>query len=140
MFRPVTAVSMLICTSWYCESAYALESSQSSISPLATLGKLAVALILVLVVFWVFARVMRQLNGAKGAIHSGLKIVGALSLGQRERVIVVQAGDEQLVLGVTASQINTLHVLAAPLSTGGDDANGDFRQKLSAALKRQVAD
>lgn len=140
MFRLVTAVSMLICTSWFCESALAVESSHTSISPLATLGKLAVALILVLLVFWVFARVMRQLHGAKGAIHNGLEIVGALSLGQRERVVVVQAGDEQLVLGVTASQINTLHVLATPLSTGSDDANGDFRQKLSAALKRQVAD
>ena len=140
MFRLVTAVSMLICTGWFCESALAAESNHTAISPLATLGKLAVALILVLLVFWVFARVMRQLHGAKGTIHSGLKIVGALSLGQRERVIVVQAGDEQLVLGVTASQINTLHVLTTPLSSGGNDANGDFRQKLSAALKRQVAD
>ncbi len=140
MFRLVTAVSMLICTGWFCESALAAESSHTTISPLATLGKLAVALILVLLVFWVFARVMRQLHGAKGAIHNGLKIVGALSLGQRERVIVVQAGDEQLVLGVTANQINTLHVLATPLSTGGSEEIGDFRQKLSAALKRQVAD
>ena len=140
MFRFVTAASMLICTGWFCGSALAAESNPPAISPMATLGKLALALILVLLVFWVFARVMRQLNGAKGAIHSGLKVVGALSLGQRERVIVVQAGDEQLVLGVTASQINTLHVLATPLSSGGNQEIGDFRQKLSAALKRQVGD
>ena len=140
MYRLVTAVSMLIGTGWFCESALAAESNLSSISPLATLGKLAVALLLVLLVFWVFARVMRQLHGAKGAIHNGLKIVGSLSIGQRERVIVVQAGDQQLVLGVTASQINTLHVLATPLSTGSCEEFGDFRQKLSAALKRQVTD
>lgn len=140
MFRLVTARSVLICMGWFCNSAAAAESNHTTISPLATLGKLAVALILVLLVFWVFARVMRQLHGAKGVLHSGLKIVGALSLGQRERVIVVQAGDEQLVLGVTANQINTLHVLTTPLSSGGGEEIGDFRQKLSAALKRQVAD
>lgn len=139
MYRLVTAVSMLICTGWFCESALAAEPGHTDISPLATLGKLAVALILVLLVFWVFARIMRQLHGAKGAVHSSLKIVGALSLGQRERVIVIQAGDEQLVLGVTASQINTLHVLSKPLIDGSSEEIGDFRQKLSAALKRQVA-
>ncbi|ASJ71782.1 flagellar biosynthetic protein FliO [Granulosicoccus antarcticus] len=140
MFRLVTARIALIGAGWFCDSAFAAETGNVVISPLATLGKLAIALILVLLVFWVFARVMRQLQGARGVIHSGLKVVGALSLGQRERVVVVQAGDAQLVLGVTATQINTLHVLTTPLSNNGTAEIGDFRQKLSAALKRQVAD
>lgn len=138
MSRLVTAVGVLGCTGWFCDSTFAAEPNHVAISPLATLGKLAVALILVLLVFWVFARVMRQFHGVKGNLHSGLKFVGSLSLGQKERVIVIQAGDEQLVLGVTANQINTLHVLATPLSNGGNEEIGDFRQKLSAALKRQV--
>jgi flagellar protein FliO/FliZ len=67
-----------------------------------------------------------------------LKIVGALSLGQRERVVVVQAGSEQILLGVTATQINTLHILDKPLSTGDISEVSEFKQKLSAALQRQV--
>lgn len=140
MFRLPAASFLLWCGACLGNTAIAEETSRPVISPLATLGKLAIALLLVLLVFWVFARVMRQMQGTRGAIHSGLRIVGTLSLGQRERVVVVQAGEEQLVLGVTASQVNTLHVLSRPLATSGQEELSDFRQKLSAALKRQVAD
>lgn len=119
--------------------ANAAEGTRNVISPIATLGKLAMALLLVLVVFWVFARVMRQLQGAQGGLHEGLRFVGSLSLGQREKVVVIQAGDKQLVLGVTATQVNTLHVLDTPLIGNTQEDNGDFRHKLSAALKRQVS-
>jgi len=138
MFRLPTASFLLLCGICLGNTAVAAESSRPVISPVATLGKLAVALLLVLLVFWIFARVMRQLQGTRGTLHSGLNIVGTLSLGQRERVVVVQAGDEQLVLGVTASQVNMLHVLARPLASTNPEELGDFRQKLSAALKRQV--
>lgn len=139
MFRLPTASCLLLSGLAADRVALAAETARPVVSPLATLGKLAVALLLVLAVFYVFARVMRQVQGGRGAMHSGLSIVGSLSLGQRERVVVVQAGEQQLVLGVTANQVNTLHVLAHPLSTGGTSEDlGDFRQKLSAALKRQV--
>ncbi len=119
---------------------HAQESARTVISPLATLGKLAAALLVVLCVFWVFARVMRQLQGHQaGGLQHGLKVISTLSVGQRERVIVVEVGDEQLVLGVTATQINTLHVLNTPLTEGravGDQT--DFRQKLTAALNNRI--
>jgi len=123
-----------------CPSAaiHAADSTRVVISPLATLGKLAVALVIVLAVFWVFARVMRQLQSGRGGAHRSLKVVGGLSLGQRERVVVVQAGDEQLVLGVTSTQISLLHTLSTPLSVPPIEDVGDFKEKLSAALKRQV--
>lgn len=130
-----------VCLLWMsiASNSFAAETGRAVISPLVTLGKLAVALIIVLAVFWLFARVMRQVQNFQGDMHQGLKIVGALSVGQRERVIVVQAGEEQLVLGVTSSQINTLHVLQKPLQSVADQSSqGDFRSKLSAALSRQV--
>ncbi|MFK8079291.1 MAG: flagellar biosynthetic protein FliO [Granulosicoccus sp.] len=115
------------------------EPVRTVVSPLVTLGKLAVALVVVLVVFWLFARVMRQFQGFQGGMHHGLKIISALSVGQRERVIVVQAGEQQLVLGVTSSNINTLYVLERPLAEGTTPSgSGDFKNKLNAALKRQV--
>lgn len=119
-------------------ATYAAEPTRAIVSPLATLGKLAVALVVVLGVFWVFARVMHKLQAGQSGAHNGLKVIGGLSLGQRERVVVVQAGEEQLVLGVTSSQINMLHTLTTPLSLSASEDVGDFRKKLSAALKKQV--
>ena len=42
-----------------------------------------------------------------------VKIVSSSSIGQRERVVVIDVNGTWLVLGVTSSQINTLHTLPA---------------------------
>lgn len=113
------------------------ESSKAVISPLSTLVKLSVALAIVLVVFWLFARIMRQVHGYNGQANGALKIVGSLSMGQRERVVILQVGGEQLVVGVTANQINTLHVLDNPLPAEQSTETDSFKEKFSTALKRQ---
>jgi len=138
MFRFSTICCGLLLVLCPSVAIHAADSTRAVVSPLATLGKLAIALIIVLAVFWVFARVMRQLQTGRGGAHRSLKVVGGLSLGQRERVVVVQAGDEQLVLGVTSTQINILHTLSTPLSVPPTEDVSDFKVKLSAALKRQV--
>jgi flagellar protein FliO/FliZ len=47
-----------------------------------------------------------------------VKVVSSSSVGQRERVVVVEVGATWLVLGVTPSQINTLHTLPAQTVSG----------------------
>jgi flagellar protein FliO/FliZ len=42
-----------------------------------------------------------------------VKVVSSSNIGQRERVVVVDVNGTWLVLGVTSSQINTLHTLPA---------------------------
>jgi flagellar protein FliO/FliZ len=37
-----------------------------------------------------------------------LRVVSAVMVGQRERVVIVELGDEWLVLGVTAQSVNLL--------------------------------
>jgi len=136
-------------------------------SPLGTLLRLLAALAIVLVAFWGCARLMRRLNGIGGGAHGGLRIVGGLSLGHRERLVVVQAGEEQLLLGLSAGRIERLHLLERPLAAasaasvgaarsgdpegvpvagasaaskalGVDGDGGDFRTRLLAAMHRQV--
>ena len=77
-----------------------------ALSSLAVIGVL-------LVLGWV----LRRLRGA--ALLGGskqLKIVASLTLGQRERVVVVQVGEEQWLLGVTTQQISGLGKLDQPLT------------------------
>jgi len=40
-----------------------------------------------------------------------LRRIATLTVGTRERVLIVEAGDQWLVLGVTAHNIQTLHTL-----------------------------
>lgn len=57
--------------------------------------------------------------------HGGniVKVVSSASLGQRERVVVVEIDGTWLVLGVTGSQVQTLHTLPAR-PTGAHAADG----------------
>lgn len=138
MIRVLPACLVLVLAFLPWASVCAQDPPSTVISPLATLGRLTVALFFVLIVFWVFAKLMKKLQVGQGATSNGLSVVGALPLGQREKIVVVQVGSEQILLGVTSSNISMLHTLGKPLSTDEVSELGDFKQKLSAALQRQV--
>ncbi|WP_417614585.1 flagellar biosynthetic protein FliO [Oceanisphaera sp.] len=76
----------------------------------------ALSSLLVIGVILVLGWLLRRLRGA--ALLGGsrqLNIVASLALGQRERLVVVQVGEEQWLLGVTAQQISGLGKLEHPL-------------------------
>ncbi|MDR3054439.1 MAG: flagellar biosynthetic protein FliO [Zoogloeaceae bacterium] len=69
---------------------------------------LALAFIVGLLV--VLAYVARKFLGGKAFGQGGrLKLLGGLALGPRERIVLVEAGDDLLVVGVVPGQIRTLH-------------------------------
>jgi flagellar protein FliO/FliZ len=97
-----------------------------------TLGLVAVLLIIGAVA-WLVKRLGFVHTGARGR----MKIVGGVSLGTRERVVLLQVGEEQLVLGVAPGQIRTLHVMdePLPLEEGGERADISFSSRLQSVMK-----
>ena len=83
---------------------------------------------------WVLRRTLRGVVGTDGA----LRVVGALSLGARERVLLLQVGSRQLLLGVSPGRIQTLYVLEDPLEVPATErrAGRDFAAHLSGLLTR----
>jgi|GEM_PF-1296887 len=79
-------------------------------------SSMIVSLLMVLVLIVICAFILKRFNLVQQG-GSQLKVVASLSLGSKERVIVVQAGDQQFVLGVTSQQINLLEKLSEPLAT-----------------------
>lgn len=81
---------------------------------MATLGKTAAALALVLVMILVAAALMRRwwLPHQRQGRH--LRVVGSTAVGTRERVVIVEVEETWLVLGVGTGQVNKLHELPAP--------------------------
>ncbi len=72
----------------------------------------SVGLLIVLSIFFLCAWGVRKLSGITvGGGSEKMRIVGGLSLGMREKVILLQVGKKQLILGVTPGRIDTLHVL-----------------------------
>lgn len=96
---------------------------------------LLVVLLGVLALAWLLKRVGR-LQGGNGALMA----LGGLSLGPRERVVLVQVGREQLLIGVAPGQVQALHVLDQPVETGplereSGGKQSPFRDRLLGALQ-----
>jgi len=79
---------------------------------------MAVVLGLIFLCAWLARRFGLQRFGGGHVV----KVVSSSSVGQRERVVVVEVGATWLVLGVTPSQINTLHTLPAQAVPGSAPA------------------
>ena len=51
-----------------------------------------------------------------------MRVVGGVSVGTRERVVVLEVADTWLVVGVAPGQVQTLHTLPRQESAGGNGA------------------
>lgn len=79
-------------------------------------SSMILSLLMVLVLIFICALIMKRFNLVQQGV-SQLKMVASLSLGSKERVVVVQVGEKQFMLGVTSQQINLIETLPEPLLT-----------------------
>src|SRR5690606_41377215 len=83
------------------------------------------------------ARRLNDLDGSGGG-HPGLRIVGALAQGPRDRLVVVDVGGPQLLLGVGAGGPRTLHTLDQPLTDTPARSAPAFAQLLAQHLGKKT--
>jgi len=116
------------------------SSDIAMVEPLSTsyLMKLTGGLILVVAAIFCLAWVLKRLKLTQHSQHGLLKIVAGLPLGTRDRIIVLQVGEEQLLLGLSPGRIEKLHTLASPLVDQDDQsAMTPFAEKLQGLLNRE---
>lgn len=102
------------------------------------LASVALGLVLVVALILVLAWFMRRFNQGGIFNNSAIKIMAAMPLGTRERLLVVDVAGQQILLGVTATQINTLHVFSDPVIEANNPASSsDFGRKLLAVLQQK---
>ena len=71
----------------------------------ATLG-----LAVVIAMIWGAAWLTRKLSPTTSSSRSPIKLLATQAVGQRERVVLVEFGDNWLLLGVAPGRVNTLHI------------------------------
>jgi flagellar protein FliO/FliZ len=82
---------------------------------------LAAVLALLGATVWVSKR-LRVTHRLRGGL---IEVVSGLSLGARERVVLLRVGSDQVLVGLSPSGMRTLHVLGT-----GESANPDFSNYL----------
>ncbi|TAN70672.1 MAG: flagellar biosynthetic protein FliO [Methylobacter sp.] len=81
----------------------------------------SIGLLIVLAIFFLCVWGMRKLSGMTADGTEKMRVVGGLSLGMREKIVLLQVGKKQLILGVTPGRIDTLHVLEGDDCLGGNE-------------------
>lgn len=105
-------------------------------SPVTSLGQTAAALLFVLLLIWGCAWVVRRFlhHGALG-LPSHARVISAISLGGRERLVIVELGEEWLILGVSSASVTLLRVLPKPEQVQSSLPNTLFTAKFKEFLR-----
>ncbi|EPJ80389.1 MULTISPECIES: flagellar biosynthetic protein FliO [Pseudomonas] len=106
------------------------------------LAQLVLGLLLVLgLIFflaWLLRRVQQAGPSGKGQV---IDIVGSRALGPRDRLVLVQVGNEQILLGLSPGTITALHVLKEPVQVPSTEpASPEFAQRLMELLGKDQKD
>jgi flagellar protein FliO/FliZ len=109
----------------------------NGVSGSAYLMQLSIGLLVVLVGIIALAWFMKRMSGIQHSSGGNLRVLEGLAIGPRERIVLLQAGKEQLVVGVAPGVIQTLHVLNETVDASEAATTPDFAKRLSEALKRR---
>ncbi|MGA8708464.1 MAG: flagellar biosynthetic protein FliO [Steroidobacteraceae bacterium] len=107
---------------------FAVPGAQSATKPV--IGTLRVTLAMCLVLGAVLAAgwFMRRMRGASSAGETGLRVLAQVSLGARERAVLLRVGARQILVGVAPGSVRTLHVLDATAAIATDSPAMEPRQ------------
>jgi flagellar protein FliO/FliZ len=106
------------------------------------LTQLVLGLLLVLGLIFFLAWVLRRVQQATPRGGQVIEVVGSKVLGPRDRLVLVQVGSEQILLGLTPGRITPLHVMAQPVDVPAtaQQATPEFAQRLMELLGKDQKD
>ncbi|KAF1067517.1 MAG: Flagellar protein FliO [Pseudomonas citronellolis] len=107
-------------------------------SAAAQLLQLLFGLVLVVVLIFVLAWLVRRVQQITPRGNQAIKLVSSQALGPRDRLLLVEVGGEQILLGISPGRITPLHVLKEPVELGpkSDAAPPEFAQRLLEMLNK----
>lgn len=128
LFKPA-ALSMLV----LCGPVHAAPPTPAG-SGLQLLFGLVVVLGLLMGIAWW----LKRFGPARGVGTSAAKIVGGVSVGTRERVMVVEVGDQWIVIGVAPGSVNALSTMPRQEQPVQGDPYGQPAPNFSGWLKQTI--
>ncbi|WP_428771745.1 flagellar biosynthetic protein FliO [Vibrio sp.] len=96
-----------------------------------TFGSLLFVIVFILGLAWL----LKRMQVPALVNQKGLSIVRQLSVGTKERVVIVQAGEEQYLVGVTSQSIQLIAKLDKPLAQD-EVAVNSFASQFSQLIKK----
>ncbi|MBM3109035.1 flagellar biosynthetic protein FliO [Pseudomonas arcuscaelestis] len=114
------------------QPAAAVVAPSGGANAAGQLTQLVLGLLLVLGLIFLLAWLLRRVQNAAPGSGQVIEILGSRNLGPRDRLLLIQVGKEQILIGHTPGSIEALHVLAEPVEVpaGARQATPEFAQRL----------
>ena len=130
----------IFCTTFYFPLSVLAETVNqtetiSRVEPFsfANMINMVMGLVVVIALILGLAWVLRKYSRLSMSNQVDMKILGGLSLGTRERAVLVQIDGQKILLGVAPGRVNILQ----NMSTGTRE-NNSFDEKLSKVIEGQL--
>jgi len=106
----------------------------------ANLTQWTIGLIFILLIIFIAAWAGKRFTGLTTSHKGDLKILSGLSLGSREKAVLIKAGNQHLLLGVAPGRVVTLHTFergAIPEETQNEQSPQLFQESLKKVMNKQ---
>jgi flagellar protein FliO/FliZ len=104
-------------------------------------GNVLVVLLLIVGLLFALTWLLKRSGIIQNSAQGHLKIIGGLSVGPRERIVLLQVGQEQILVGVTAAEISLLHMLTEPVVIAENQplshVSQGFAERLQALMNKR---
>jgi len=123
-------------------SAFAENTSLKpvSVEAFSMMGALNMAMGLVVVIALILglAWVLKKYGHLPNSNQVDMKVLGGLSLGAREKAILIEVENTRLLVGVTPGHIQTLHILDSDSKKNNIDLDSNtFEAKLESVMENK---
>jgi len=99
---------------------------------------MAMGLVVVIALILGLAWVLKKYGRLPSHNLVDMKVLGGLSLGTREKAILIEVDNKRLLVGVTPGHIQTLYVLDEPCADSNiDSAANSFESKFEEVMENQ---
>jgi len=58
---------------------------------------------------------LRRFNGVSSQMSGNMRVISSVGVGQRERVVLLQVGEEQILVGVGPGNVRKIHAFDEPV-------------------------
>ncbi len=115
------------------------DTTVATVAPVVGGGELlgmgismAIVVAAILLLGWFYSRSRLAGSGPSDLIN----VIATRALGPKERLMVVEVADQQLLIGMTSTSVQTLHVFDTPISIPEPAAeSSSFSARLMSAVK-----
>jgi len=115
------------------DSDQPMSSTLSGPNMFQLLSGMAIVIGAIIVILWLLKKLGRMTMTANNQIQ----VLGGVSLGAREKLVLVQIGEKQIVIGVAPGSVRTLHVLDQVIKI--DESTDSFSKVFSEKIKKVVS-